>query len=538
MSPSARCDTCTEPKFLPNPTQIAYLHEILRSNSLPPETTHFRHVVETAPVEIARYDSEIERLQIVLEKLVADRATLRAYADGCRSIDAPIRQLPPEVLVQIFHLVPPVASDVLYDDSATYDSELGRLAKEELLALSNVCSHWHGIVMNTPMLWSTIVTDTELWEAPETMVYLLSQSLKRGGNHPLTIKLGAFWAEEYDRKALELLAQHSQRWRDVYFVVAEECMGFLSQARGNLPALENLDITAEEHWTEALDVFAVAPRLTKVKFTGSPGSVPNLPWTQLQSFTCTQKHETDFRDYLYLARRLSGAAEFQLDASSALLPIDIQSTVSEVQMFELGIRVAEDREHAKQVLGGIFGCLTLPYIQHLFLEHRRSSPPLSWSHAEFLSLASRSSFHDILTTLSLVQVLITEDEVLECLSVLPLLRQLELQDYHRPGALGIPDHAVITDKLLHALSSTHTADCLVPHLLNLRFSSLLRFSDNIFLAFVKSRLILGRSSLDPFRCNLWWIPGHKRTLDCIVPLSELVLRRELKFSFKEHSDYL
>jgi hypothetical protein len=496
----------TEPKFLPDPAQVAHLREILRSNSLPPETTHFRHVVETAPAEIARYDSEIERLRVVLEKLVADRATLHAYAKGRRSIVAPIRRLPPEVLVQIFHLVPPAASDVhvLYDDSATYASELRRLAKEELLALSNVCSHWHDVVMNTPMLWSTIVTETRLWEAPATMVYSLSQSLKRGGSHPLTIKLGAWWAGESDRQALELLTQHSQRWRDAYFVVAYECIGLLSQARGNLPALENLDITAEGNWAEVLDVFTVAPRLAKVSFTGPPGSVPTQPWTQLQSFTCIQKHETGFRDYLYLARQLPRTTEFQLnvDASSALLPLDIQSTVSEVQTFKLRIRVAEDREHAKQVLGGIFGCLALSYTQQLLLEPYHPSPPLSWSHAEFLTLASRSSFYDTLTELSLARVLITDDELLECLSVLPLLEQLDLEEYPESDDYGIPDHAIITDKLPHALIPADNEDCLVPHLIYLGLSSLLRFTDSTYLSFIRSRVNLGRDRRPPFESNL------------------------------------
>ncbi|KAJ7244925.1 hypothetical protein C8J57DRAFT_1363384 [Mycena rebaudengoi] len=476
----------TEPKFLPDPAQIAHLREILRSNSLPPETTHFRHVVEIAPAEIARYDSEIERLRVVLEQLVADRATLHAYADGCRSIVAPIRRLP-QVLVQIFWLVPPAASDVL-SDTTTYAEELGRLAKEELLALSNVCSHWHGVVMNTPMLWSTIVTDTDLWNVPETMAYLLSQSLE-----PL-------WTGTSVRQAVKLLAQHSQRWRD--------CMGFLSQARGNLPALETLDITAT-NWTEVIDAFAV-------KFEGPPS---------LKSFTCTQMHEADFQDYLYLARQLPRTAD-------AFLPLDMQSTLSEVYTFMLRIRVAEDEEHAKQVLGGIFGCLALPYTHHLLLEPRRSlaSPPLSWSHAEFLTLASRSSFHETLTTLSLSRVLIMDDELLECLSVVPLLQQLDLQDYHESDVYEIPDHAIITDKLLHGLIPTDNDHCLVPHLIYLGFT---------YLSFIRSRLDLGRDRRPPFEISLRWIPGHKRELapECALQLSELVQQGDLIFAFEQDADW-
>jgi hypothetical protein len=200
------------------------------------------------------------------------------------------------VLVQIFWLVSPATSDVIFD-TVTPGQELDRLAKKELLVLSKVCCYWHSVVINTPMLWSTIVMKTDVWTAPETMLYLVSQSLERGGNHPLTIKVAAFEIGTLCRQALELLAQHSQRWRDVHFVVADESLELLSGARGSLSLLETLQVDLLANG-KAVDTFAITPCLAKATFSGPPGSVPSLPWTQLQSFTCTQSHghETDFRD--------------------------------------------------------------------------------------------------------------------------------------------------------------------------------------------------------------------------------------------------
>ncbi|KAJ6611973.1 hypothetical protein B0H10DRAFT_1755132, partial [Mycena sp. CBHHK59/15] len=63
-----------------------------------------RHVLDCAPAELSQYDAEIERLCTHLETLVADRATVHMYSEGCRSILAQIRQLPPEVLVEVFSL--------------------------------------------------------------------------------------------------------------------------------------------------------------------------------------------------------------------------------------------------------------------------------------------------------------------------------------------------------------------------------------------------------------------------------------------------
>jgi hypothetical protein len=348
-------------------------------------------------------------------------------------------------------------------------------------------------------------------------------------------------APEYDRQVWSLLTQHSQRWRDVHAQVDEEFLDLLSQVREHLPSLETLT-TSVWDGIEAVDVFAIAPRLTKVKFAGPFAFVPTLPWAQLQSFTCTQIDEADFRGYLYLARRLGSTAEFQLkvDASKAPLPLDLHSTVSQVETFHLSIRLADDREHAREVLGGIFGCLTLPYIQDLLIQPGfHPSPPVSWSHTEFLTLASRSLFHDTLTTLNLARVLITADELLECLSVLPLLQQLDLQDYHESDGYAIPDHAVITDKLLHALIPADNEDCLVPHLKYLGLSSLLRFTDSTYLSFVRSRVDLGRDRRPPFEISLWWIPGHKCELapECVFQLSELVQQGDLIFAFEQDPDW-
>ncbi|KAF8178871.1 hypothetical protein K438DRAFT_1457434, partial [Mycena galopus ATCC 62051] len=63
--------------------------------------------IHETPAELVRYDTEIKRLQTVLNGLVSDRAMLADYADGCQSLFTPVRRLPPELLVEIFEACAP-----------------------------------------------------------------------------------------------------------------------------------------------------------------------------------------------------------------------------------------------------------------------------------------------------------------------------------------------------------------------------------------------------------------------------------------------
>ncbi|KAJ7511348.1 hypothetical protein B0H11DRAFT_1663691, partial [Mycena galericulata] len=82
---------------------------------------------------------------------------------------------------------------------------------------------------------------------------------------------------------LDLLCQHAPRWRDVYFWVANGSIPLSIGVKGNVPHLEKLSLPRGR--VESMDVFEVAPRLTRLEFLGRAGAnIPKLPWGQLQSF--------------------------------------------------------------------------------------------------------------------------------------------------------------------------------------------------------------------------------------------------------------
>ncbi|KAF9062999.1 hypothetical protein BDP27DRAFT_1199235, partial [Rhodocollybia butyracea] len=100
-----------------------------------------------ADLDITELDKEIESLQSTLTKLKTQRKALRRCRDGARSLLAPVRKLPPEVLESVFDAVFPsshsdFALDIRIDTVRTWT-----------LDLSQVCSVWREIVRARPLLW-------------------------------------------------------------------------------------------------------------------------------------------------------------------------------------------------------------------------------------------------------------------------------------------------------------------------------------------------------------------------------------------------
>ncbi|KAJ6568911.1 hypothetical protein B0H19DRAFT_938619, partial [Mycena capillaripes] len=144
--------------LLPNDVEKSQVRALLRSHSPPP--SHLASTISTISEQLARYENEIPRLRAQLEQAEADCAALKEHYDAVRSLLAPIRRLPSEVLVQIFRGCedppdedPDTVEPATEDPDSSLHNQMARLARQPLLTLSQVCIRWHGIVMGTPTLW-------------------------------------------------------------------------------------------------------------------------------------------------------------------------------------------------------------------------------------------------------------------------------------------------------------------------------------------------------------------------------------------------
>ncbi|KAJ7189063.1 hypothetical protein C8R46DRAFT_1244485 [Mycena filopes] len=420
--------------LLPDSHRIHELRDILRSNIVPPEISSFCRVAEEAPVELARYDAEIERLKESIDQLSSERATLAWYSDGCRSVASPVRRLPTELLAEIFDMCAPEGQDVI-SDTTTLTEEIERLAKKYLLQLAQVlsylshrleslrlwslhmlqvCSHWRSVAMGTSTLWSQIVVDTSVWSRiphySPTLLDLLASSLQRGGECPLTLQIAVDHGNRNERSVLNLLSEHSRRWRDVSMWIDPPSLSHLVKAKGNLSRLGFLRLASDTARGQSnhpgSDIFQIAPRLSDVRLAGWEDPVPVLPWGQL-SFIMLGNGDTADLSAIQNLSHLPSDSQALVRITSNPLPIVFQPVCSNLHTLTVELMGKDHVTHS--TLATLFQSLTLPQLDTFKLV--REGVFSLWEQGSFRDFVSRSSLQTTLTVFQ-IDVVIEDNELL------------------------------------------------------------------------------------------------------------------------------
>jgi F-box-like len=102
------------------------------------ETTAIQNLINEVEPQLVSLDAEIEAMK-------ARRAIYASFVADHRGLLSPIRQMPPDILRNIFsHCLPYDAPESVME------------ASEAPMLLAQICSHWRDLVLKTPTLWSTI----------------------------------------------------------------------------------------------------------------------------------------------------------------------------------------------------------------------------------------------------------------------------------------------------------------------------------------------------------------------------------------------
>ncbi|PBK67168.1 hypothetical protein ARMSODRAFT_1045664 [Armillaria solidipes] len=155
--------------------------------------------------------------------------SLTQYVSNCRSLLAPIRRLPRDVLEIVFAFVP--------------SSESSLNTRSAPWSLAHICYAWRDIVLSTPSLWAKIDICPPYTRGSMT---ILGRHLQLSGEYPLDISISyQDTFEEDNRGILSLILQHSTRWKrmqikDVSRTEVDTVMSELSIVAGNLPLLEEV----------------------------------------------------------------------------------------------------------------------------------------------------------------------------------------------------------------------------------------------------------------------------------------------------------
>ncbi|KAJ7917109.1 hypothetical protein B0H13DRAFT_2444639 [Mycena leptocephala] len=342
------------------------------------------------------------------------------------------------------------------------------------------------------------------------LTYLLKVAIERSGAYPLRLNVEAAWPGEISgTPAMAVLGQHSQRWQAANLRINSQTFKTISFTRGNFHLLEALVLHGS--FPYQLDIFEGAPRLREVTLRSWRDiEPPRLPWGQLRTLNYEIDTAPCLRELMRLIRRCTTltAVNFLVDISGlspqlGLPPVDAHLTCLTIALQNTRIPNS-DSTQVTEAFSEIMGTFTLPRIKRLSI--RMNSPrPISWPQGQFLTFFTRSSCRETLTSLVLHRMMITDVELLVCLTGLPRLETLAIADV--PSVDGSTDHIIVTDALLDELTRTAGTAHLIPHLHVFRFTSLFRFNQQALLDVVNSRVESGRTAAGPFGLEEQWYPS-------------------------------
>lgn len=435
------------------------LEELLNFTGVPSasDAVHVRVALEQTKSDMEKLDEEIGALESALTRLRNDREVLEKQSQRLEAVFAPVRRLPADVLIQIFHLLSTI--------------EIRKANNVALLALCHVSRVWRAIALSTSSLWTHIsirVPDND--RAMESQAAAVQHWLTYSGDSPLYVDIcGAKRDSSLPRNpALELLILQSHRWKDASLTLElDELSHYFRGVKGRLGQLGSL--TMQLHGQAILiDYFEDAPSLTTFFMeglgrSGEPFPI-SLPWDSLTHIT------TDFSSLTILQQ------------CSSLVSCDLalweEPTINLVELPHL--RSFTMCNYTSRSLGWFYDSLSFPVLHTFDLDD-----PWETNSGHIASFLSRSS--QALERLTLWSVCPTFN-ITDCLQVTPRLKYLTIN----PG----PGGGIMS---LHHLSLdlTSSTNTLLPELEILEFKVLYirnemsAVFDDAFVAMILSRLSAG-----------------------------------------------
>lgn len=461
----------------------------------------------------------------------SDRQRASSYPGAPHRVAAPITRLPTELLIRIFALAAPTYQTIGTPWRRRSERNILRVLKQRhLFRFAAVCAVWRAVALNTPLLWDVIELDlsalrmspTQKHRSPLFLQTALRIALQRAQRVPLTLHLHATVPISSYHWALLLLIVRSNQWRELNLVCDEYGGQWLDLVQGRLSSLRNVAITGKR--LDRISALEVAPQLISAMVSGL--QAPALPWTQLGKVSLNvpvaPPGNTLLADVLpALSGQARASLELKLDVFDDVSPLEFRPLLSHVARFLLRVSGAHmSPERALNVLTSLLSGITFHCLAKFGLQTPPGQSPLPWPATSFMDLSARSSFGTTVRNFELRDIIVSEADLLECLTELKALEVLTLVDVIA-GARGHGEHIVITDTVLRRLIFVQDeAECLIPNLNFFQCISLLRFTDSVMVAFVRSRVGPGRCVEHPFYVGLNWHKGYGREIE-FSELSEL-----------------
>ncbi|KAK0186957.1 hypothetical protein F5146DRAFT_758485 [Armillaria mellea] len=228
------------------------------------------------------------------------RRHLQQYVTAHQGILSPIRAFPSEILAEIFIQT----LDGCYD---VFDTKRGPWV------FGHVCRGWKDISRSCPALWTSLSIES-LHLQPESrrshLPDILKEVLSLSRNRQLDVRYSLQSLVTSDRNAfrpdvlwvnrnsdfwdilqqlLDLLVNHSMRWKSAAFDIPAKLGRRLEKAKGRLPSLVRFDLSVCQglevdgpFHCQLLDALSVAPTLKVLTVTSAPKMLLSFSWSQMR----------------------------------------------------------------------------------------------------------------------------------------------------------------------------------------------------------------------------------------------------------------
>ena len=456
--------------------------------------SQYLKAIASIETDISKLDEEMSRMQMIMEQLAAERQSLEKSLEERRSIVAPIRRIPLDVLSEIFIFC--VDSSGPTDNSKCFD------VTQAPIQLSFVCNKWRRLVISMSQLWTSILLNggrTYVSSSGKRLneffmrsieTDMLNTWLSRSGSSPLTLGIDGQWLKhDALTSCIDILIAHSHRWRDVTFKLDEDHWEMLLAVKGQLPQLERFDVGVLEDvdvsvdssddspyvYDIPLEIFQVAPKLHTVTMQDQiEASEWLVPWEQLR---CLQFH---LHLPAILPLLLPTCPNLARCTIHVYLMYDALDSLDHSSLASLHLLL-----HGGPNLHALFNSLTLRSLQDLDIALALGEYTLTLPQTAVASMLDRSSCN--LQRLRLFRVGFTSRELIAILQAQPSLVELVI---HEPSEISSP---IVTKQVLKRMTlkisqSTSTeSSLLIPSLKRLELFVAFAFGDQVVLDLIQSR---------------------------------------------------
>ncbi|SJL15132.1 uncharacterized protein ARMOST_18617 [Armillaria ostoyae] len=532
------CTGCTCPNhnlpphdFPPNRhTLTPNLAGLTSSNDPPSETEEatLRERIVSCDMEIRKFDTDEaqltdfiadmkSRISLAEQKVDALRQERQAIRDAItqtKRLLNPVRRLPAEILLRIFHLT--TVFPIPHSYSIEGDDEGWNFYPTEnmLWTIERVCKQWNKVAVSFPELWSfinVIVTNDNFGDDARGIAYTrrLGLQLDRSKNHLLSLSI---WNDVHRSSFTKLptaiatiLFSFSTRVKCLHLYLPADMFASMPSYHFSLPSTIDLclfptDVGVIDDY-HGLDLFR-CPSLRSLRIVDvlCPLHSFHLPWAQIHSFTSESAFYQDEpsgpvpSSAIRLMRSLVnveechfhrfGSESFDDDMTGEALPV----VCSNLRTLSLSSWGQDNHEPLAQFADMI----KLPALMSLQTAccsnyYWRETPE---TFTAIRNLLERSGPPHI-TILHFDRGQVLGDDFLHILRTCPSLEDIRLTD--------VDEGAVSDQTLLQLTLSADGALCVVPRLHTLHLSGNMSFSMQIFVDMVESRWILSHVQSPPVR---------------------------------------